>query len=112
MAEFEDRRKQDIGQDEAYTVNLKKEIASESDVFGRNRIMFDTIAANMIVSMGAINSQIVRCVEQGQTTSGKNAENTIGVNETDYAARDIINSPWAEALKTILVDVLAATKDK
>lgn len=110
MAEYEERRRQDIGQDEAYTVNLKKELASESDVAGRNRIMYDTIAANMIVSMGAINEAIVKGVQQGQTNLGKIGENVVGVNETDYAARDIINSPWAEALKTIVVEALAAKK--
>ena len=107
MAEGEDRAKQDIGQDEAYIVNLKQAVENAQDIAGRNRVMFDAMAMNMIVSMGSINSQMVRQVEQGATTSGKNAENTIGVNETDYAARDIINSPWAEAMKTLMVQVMA-----
>ena len=107
MAETEGRRNQDIGQDEAYIVNLKQAVENAQDIAGRNRVMFDAMAMNMVVSMGSINAQIARCVEQGMTTSGKNAENTIGVNETDYAARDIINSPWAEAMKTLMVQVMA-----
>jgi len=107
MAEEETRAKQDIGQDEAYIVNLKQLVENAADIAGRNRVMFDALATNMIVSLGAMNAQIVRQVEQGATTSGKNAENTIGVNETDYAARDIINSPWAEALKAIMTAAVA-----
>ena len=107
MAETEGRAKQDIGQDEAYTVNLKALVENAADIAGRNRLLFDGMALNMVVSLGAINSQIVRSIEQGATTSGKNAENTIGVNETDYAARDIINSPWAEAMKTIVTAAVA-----
>lgn len=106
MAETEDRNKQDIGQDEAYTVNLKATVENAADIAGRNRVLFDAMATNMVTSLSAINAQIVRSVEQGATTSGKNAENIIGVNETDYAARDIINSPWAEAMKTLMVEVM------
>jgi hypothetical protein len=111
MAETEDRKRQDIGQDEAYAVNLKETVAAEKDVRGRSRVMFDALATNMIVSLGAINSQIVRGVTQGQTAAEKGAENITGVNETDYAARDIINSPWAEALKTIVVEAMASKED-
>ena len=107
MAETENRAKQDIGQDEAYIVNLKQLLENAADIAGRNRVLFDAMATNMVISMGAINAQIARSVEQGATTSGKNAENIIGVNETDYAARDIINSPWAEAMKTIMTTVMS-----
>ena len=118
MAETENRAKQDIGQDEAYTVNLKETVADEKDYRGRSRGYFDhgmqsilaardALLTNFVTSTNAINQQIVRQVEQGATTSGKNAENTIGVNETDYAARDIINSPWAEALKAIMTAAVA-----
>jgi len=110
MAETEGRKKQDIGQDEAYIVNLKQAVENAQDIAGRNRVLFDSLATNMVVSLAAINSQIVRQVEQGGTTSGKNAENIIGVNETDYAARDIINSPWAEAMKTLMVEVMKGDK--
>ena len=109
MAEEETRKKQDIGQDEAYIVNLKQAVENAQDVAGRNRVMFDAMAMNMVVSMGAINSQIVRQVEQGSTTSGKNAENTIGVNETDHVVAQILNSPWAEAMKTLMAQVIAAS---
>jgi len=107
MAEAETREKQDIGQDEAYIVNLKQLVENAADIAGRNRVLFDAMATNMVVSMGAINAQIARSVEQGATTSGKNAENIIGINETDYAARDIINSPWAEAMKAIVTAAVA-----
>jgi len=110
MAETESRRAQDIGQDEAYVVNLKQAVENAQDAAGRNRVMFDALGCNLVATVAAINSQIVRQVEQGSTTSGKNAENTIGVNETDYAARDIINSPWAEAIKTLLVEIVAKGK--
>lgn len=112
MAETEGRSKQDIGQDEAYIVNLKQAVENAQDVAGRNRVMFDAMATNMIVSMGAINAQIVRQVEQGATTSGKNAENTIGVNETDHVVGQILNSPWAEALKTIMTTAVAEAETK
>ena len=107
MAETEGRSKQDIGQDEAYVVNLKQAVENAADLAGRSRVLFDALAVNMVATMGAINAQIARSVEQGATTSGKNAENIIGVNETDYAARDIINSPWAEAMKTIATAAVA-----
>lgn len=110
MAETEGRKPQDIGQDEAYIVNLKQAVENAQDISGRNRVLFDAMAMNMVVSMGAINSQIVRQVEQGGTTSGKNAENVIGVNETDHVVGQILNSPWAEALKTIMTAAVAEAK--
>ena len=112
MAETEGRRNQDIGQDEAYIVNLKQAVENAQDIAGRNRVMFDAMAMNMIVSIGAINGQIVRQVEQGATTSGKNAENTIGVNETDHVVGQILSSPWAEAMKTLMVEVMKAAPAK
>ncbi|MHC4372160.1 MAG: hypothetical protein ACYSW8_31530, partial [Planctomycetota bacterium] len=106
MAETEGRRAQDIGQDEAYTVDLKEVVSAERDTAGRNRVLFDALACNVVTSIAAINAQIVRQVEQGATTSGKNAENTIGVNETDHVVGQILNSPWAEAMKTLMVEVM------
>ena len=107
MAEGEDRVKQDIGQDEAYVVNLKQAVGNAADIAGRNRVLFDALATNLVASIAAINSQIVANVKQGVTVTSKQDENTIGVNETDYAARDIINSPWAEAMKTIVTAAVA-----
>ena len=107
MAEGEDRVKQDIGQDEAYVVNLKQAVENAADIAGRNRVLFDALATNLVASIAAINSQIVANVKQGVTVTSKQDENTIGVNETDYAARDIINSPWAEAMKTIVTAAVA-----
>jgi len=107
MAEGQGRKKQDIGADEAYTVNLKQAVENAQDVAGRNRILFDSLACNLVTSIGAINNAIVNSVNQTVTSAGKTQENITGVNETDYAARDIINSPWAEAIKTLVVDVLA-----
>jgi hypothetical protein len=109
MAEGENRKKQDIGQDEAYIVNLKQAVENAQDVAGRNRIYFDALALNLVTSMGAINSQIVRSVEQGASTSGKNAENLIGINETDHVAAQILNSPYAEAIKAFVVALTAET---
>lgn len=107
MAETEYREKQDIGADEAYTVNLKDVVESTKDLRGRSRIYFDAMACNLVATMGAINSQIVRCVQTGQTLSGKTGENIIGVNETDHIVGQILNSPWAEAFKTIVTAAVA-----
>jgi hypothetical protein len=107
MAEHENRPRQDIGADEAYTINLKETIAAEKNNAGKDRLLFDAMATNMVVSMGAINQSIVRLCQSGSTASGKTAENIIGVNETDHVVRQIINSPWAEAMKTLMVAVMA-----
>jgi hypothetical protein len=112
MAETEKRKAQDIGQDEAYIVNLKDVVENTKDTRGRSRVYFDALACNLVVSMGAINSQIARMVTQGATAYGKTAENIIGVNETDHVVSQILNSPWAEALKTIVVEVMAETQKK
>lgn len=112
MAETEEREKQDIGQDEAYVVNLKDVVESTKDLRGRSRVYFDAMACNLVTSMGAINSQIVRCVQQGQTVTGKTGENIIGINETDQAVQKIINSPWAEALKTLMTAAVAQAQAK
>jgi len=119
MAETEGRAKQDIGQDEAYIVNLKKIVEEAQDISGRNRIYFDAIAQSIIssaqnlsVSMGAINSQIVAMVKQGVTVTTKQDENITGVNETDHIVGQILNSPWAEAMKTLMAQVMTAESDK
>jgi hypothetical protein len=112
MAETEKRRHQDIGQDEAYVVNLKDVVEATKDLRGRSRLYFDAMAGNMVATMAAINSEIVRCVTAGQTVSEKTAENTIGVNETDQAVRQIINSPWAEALKMLMTAAVAEAQTK
>ena len=105
MAETEGRAKQDIGQDEAYIVNLKQAVENAQDIAGRNRILFDAMAINMSVCMGLINKSVAQMAQQGATAAGKTAENIIGVNETDQAVREILNSPWAEAMKTLAVAV-------
>jgi hypothetical protein len=110
MAEHENRPKQDIGQDEAYICDLKEVVSAERDAAGRNRIFFDAIAANTVASIAAINSQIVQTVKQSTVTAGKNDENVIGINETDHVAAQILNSPWAEALKTIMTAAVAESQ--
>lgn len=110
MAERSGRKAQDIGQDEAYIVNLKESVEGAKDIAGRNRVMFDTMAINMIVSMGAINSQITRMVVQGATVTEKTAENIVGINETDHLVAQILNSPYGEAMKAIVTAFVAAAQ--
>jgi hypothetical protein len=107
MAETENRKPQDIGQDEAYIVNLKQAVENAQDVAGRNRVLFDALATNMVATLGAINAQILAHVKQGVTVTAKQDENTIGINETDHVAAQILNSPWAEALKAIMTTAVA-----
>ena len=109
MAEQEDRARQDIGQDEAYIVNLKRIVEQSGDNDGRNRLWFDMIMGNAAATMAGMNAQMLRQVEQGTTTSGKNAENTIGLNETDHLAAQVLSSPWAEAMKVLLTQITAAS---
>lgn len=103
-----EKRKIDLGQQDAYADNLKQIVAAEKDVSGRSRIYFDALAANLIVSANAINAQIVSMVKQGVTTTTKQDENIIGVNETDAFVAQILKSPWAEAMKAIATQALAA----
>jgi len=112
VAETEERKNQDIGQDEAYIVNLKEVIASEKDVAGRSRIYFDALAAqvvqqnaNLTATISSINSSIALAAQ-------KQVENVLGVNATDFAERDIINSPWAEAMKTLMTQVMTEIAKK
>jgi len=119
MAETEDRKAQDIGQDEAYTVNLKETVAAEKDFAGRSRSYYDVgmqnlltaqmmMMANFGTATSAINQQIVALVKQGLTTTGKQDENITGVNMTDVMEKSIANSPFAELAKTIAAAVVAA----
>ncbi|MHC4728263.1 MAG: hypothetical protein ACYS17_13665 [Planctomycetota bacterium] len=109
---FDVDKTSDIGQAEAYTVNLKKEVASESDIAGRSRVVFDAMAINMATSFAAINATIVQTVKQSVVTAGKNDENVIGINETDAYAANILNSPWAEAMKSIALAVVSEATQK
>jgi hypothetical protein len=124
MAEGEAREKQDIGADEANSINMKMVVADEKDCAGRTRSYYDMamvnllqaqagLSSNFAVSMGALNQQTVALIKQGLTTSGKNDENIIGVNETDHIVGQILKSPWGEAMKTIATgEVAKALADK
>jgi len=119
MAETEGRAKQDIGQDEAYIVNLKKVVELAADRDDRNRLWFDMIISqavalnnNMTTAISGINSQMLGMVKQSRVPADKTAENTIGVNETDHIVGQILNSPWAEAMKTLMAQVMTAESDK
>jgi len=105
MAETEERKNQDIGQDEAYVVNLKETVAAEKDAAGRSRVYFDALAANMVATIASINHSISLAVQ-------KQTENVTCVNSTDFAERDIINSPWAEAMKTLMTQVMTEISKK
>jgi hypothetical protein len=116
MAETEGREKQDIGQDEAYIVNLKKIVELAADRDDRNRLWFDVIISqavalnnNMTTAISGINSQMLGMVKQSRVPADKTAENIIGVNETDHIVGQILNSPWAEAMKTLMSQVIAAS---
>jgi len=118
MAETEERKAQDIGADEAYTVNLKETVAAEKDFKGRSRAYFDVGMQNLLTAQmmmmanygtanAAINQQIVALVKQGLTTTGKQDENITGVNMTDVMEQSIANSPWAEFAKAVATSVVA-----
>lgn len=105
MAESEDRVRQDIGQDEAYIVNLKALVEQAQDNSGRSRVYFDALASNMVTTIASINHSISLAVQ-------KQTENVTCVNATDFAERDIINSPWAEAMKTLMTQVMTEISKK
>ena len=108
MAETEERKYQDIGQDEAYVVNLKETVAAEKDIAGRNRVFFDalmsqTVAlnANMTATLASINHSIALSAQ-------KQAENVTGVNMTDVMEKMIAGSPYEDFAKAVASAVLAA----
>ena len=119
MAEGEERVKQDIGQDEAYIVNLKQAVENAQDVAGRNRVYFDALAQtivlgaqNMTTSLGAVNQLVVATLKQALTTTGKQDEQITGVNMTDVMEREIANSPFAELAKVLATAVVAEMDKK
>lgn len=121
MAEHENRPKQDIGQDEAYIVNLKELVENTKDVRGRNRIYADAIlqsvvlgCQNLTTTMGSINQSIAALAQTGATAAGKTKENMIGINETDHLVKQILNSPWAEFAKVFATAITSevARKDE
>ena len=99
----------DVGQNEAEAVNLKMVVANESDIAGRNRILFDAMAVPMATAIGGMCSQMLGMVKQSRVPADKTAENTVGINETDHIVAAILNSPFAEFAKTLSTQIVAAS---
>ena len=101
-----DERKSDIGGNNAYEVNMKETVGTEKDYKDRSRNFYDSTMAQ-IIKLGESTTVSLAHVQAGMTLAFlKQVENVTSVNATDFAERDIINSPWAEAMKTLMVEVM------
>jgi len=88
MAETQGRKKQDIGQDEAWAANLKNIFSGEMDESTRMRGIVQLYLGNVAATLGSINNAIA----QGANNLVTNCNLT---NKQAVAHRDVaIDSTW------------------
>ena len=115
MAETQGRLFQDVGADEAWSVNMKETVATEKDYKDRSRNFADLILAqavelnnNLVASLGSMNSSMALAAQ-------KQVENVTSVNTTDFVEAQILKSPFNEAIKaavtTAVTEALAGKKE-
>jgi len=107
MAESEKRKRQDIGQDEAWTANLKNIFAGELDESGRDRLMFQLMAANTVATLASINNSIAKGCQQLVESEAVKTDRVWNVDEQGYTAEKILGQPFVEAINAAVAVAVA-----
>lgn len=127
MSEDQSRRNQDIGQDEAWATNMKRtydEYQHESlESIKRNRAIVDKLLSDaqqydnqrQVMANQALQNAIETAnmvAKQSVRHSDLAIDRQWNVDEQGYTARDIINSPFSEAIKAAVASAVNDTLKK
>ena len=126
MAETEERKAQDIGQDEAWVANIKKIFEGEMNETARNRLIFELMAgnvmSNIVTTVSSINSAIANTVnsvskygdmalKQAVQTEQVGMDRIWNVDEQGYTVEKILRAPfWQDLVQAIAVAVATQLK--